>query len=49
MNAGNGKSMSKTSKFIAIIEAPGVKGWHFMPVWIFKKAKMICMEKDHFP
>ena len=26
-------------------EAPGIKEWDFMTVWILKKIKKICMEK----
>ena len=30
---------------MAKFEAPGIKEWDFMMVWIEKKYKKICMEK----
>ena len=30
---------------MAKFEAPGIKEWDFMTVWILKKIKKICMEK----
>ena len=43
-NDRNGKSMSTIKKWPKF-EAPGIKGWDFMTVWIFKKSKKISMEK----
>ena len=39
--------MEKACRIIkmAKFEAPGIKKWDFMMVWILKKDKKICMEK----